>query len=348
MSESNATEWSPSIFVLGHPLIDLAVYTNGEALLQKYDLRPNNGIHAEERHMPIYEEIVKDYNVVYIAGGTANVAQAAAYVMAPGSVFYTGCVGDDDLKEQLSAANARAGVLEICDVRKGEKTGACAVIITGHHRSLVTTLRAAKQFDRAWLNETRISRMIDSARVFYVEGYFLSHGVESLVALAKRSTDAGKTFALNISAPFVPQFYKPELDALLPLADIVICNQEEAAAWARAFGVPDDNTTAIARSLSTLPRVNASKPRIVVITQGSSSTILATSTETKVYPIQAVPDDLIVDTNGAGDAFAGGFLAGYAQNKSLAACIDAGHRMGALCVQSVGSQLKWPKTQRVG
>lgn len=48
--------------------------------------------------------------------------------------MYTGCVGDDNLAEQLKAANAREGLDEVYQVKKGEKTGACAVIITGHHR----------------------------------------------------------------------------------------------------------------------------------------------------------------------------------------------------------------------
>lgn len=49
-------------------------------------------------------------------------------------MVYTGCVGDDDLAEQLKAANTREGLDDVYYVKKGEKTGACAVVITGHHR----------------------------------------------------------------------------------------------------------------------------------------------------------------------------------------------------------------------
>ena len=56
------------------------------------------------------------------------------YVLPPDSVVYTGCVGDDDLAEELRKANAREGVTDAYLVKKGEKTGACAVVITGHHR----------------------------------------------------------------------------------------------------------------------------------------------------------------------------------------------------------------------
>lgn len=56
------------------------------------------------------------------------------YVLPPGSVVYSGCVGDDDLAEQLKAANAREGLDQVYYVKKDERTGACAVVITGHDR----------------------------------------------------------------------------------------------------------------------------------------------------------------------------------------------------------------------
>lgn len=48
--------------------------------------------------------------------------------------MYAGCVGDDELAQQLRAANKREGLAEAYLVKKGEQTGACAVVITGHHR----------------------------------------------------------------------------------------------------------------------------------------------------------------------------------------------------------------------
>lgn len=56
------------------------------------------------------------------------------YVLPPKSVVYAGAVGEDHLAEQLREANKREGLDDVYLVRKGEKTGACAVVITGHHR----------------------------------------------------------------------------------------------------------------------------------------------------------------------------------------------------------------------
>ena len=52
-------------------------------------------------------------------------------------MVYTGCVGNDDLAEQLKAANKREGLDEVYYVNEKEKTGACAVVITGHHRYVI-------------------------------------------------------------------------------------------------------------------------------------------------------------------------------------------------------------------
>ncbi|KAF8652882.1 hypothetical protein AX16_004103, partial [Volvariella volvacea WC 439] len=69
---------SYSLFCMGNPLLDIQV-TNGEELLKKYDLKANDAILAEEKHAPIYDEIVREHKVTYVAGGAAqNAARGAA------------------------------------------------------------------------------------------------------------------------------------------------------------------------------------------------------------------------------------------------------------------------------
>ncbi|KAF8499248.1 Ribokinase-like protein [Russula emetica] len=338
---------SYALFCMGNPLLDIQV-RNGEELLKKYNLNANDAILADEKHSPIYDEIVKEHQVVYVAGGAAqNAARGAAYVLPPNSVVYTGSVGDDDLAEQLKAANKREGLAEAYLVKKGEQTGACAVVITGHHRSLVTTLRAAENFDNAHLSTPEVARLIDGAKYFYVEGYFLTHGLESTLEVAKKASDAGKVFALNLSAPFIPQFFKVQLEQVFPYCDFVIGNESEAAVWASAAGLANkDDIPAIAKSIATLPKANPSRPRTVVITQGSNSTVLVSATDPDkptTFPVDRLTDEQIVDTNGAGDAFAGGFLGALVAGKSVDKAVLAGHTMGAMCVQLVGPQYPWPK-----
>jgi adenosine kinase len=334
---------------MGNPLLDMQV-VNGEDLLQKYDLKANDAILADAKHHPLYDEIVKDYKITYVAGGAAqNSARGAAYVLPPHSVVYAGCVGEDDLAEQLKAANRREGLDEVYMVKKGEKTGACAVIITGHHRSLVTTLRAAEKFELSHLSSPAVAPLIEAANHYYVEGYFLTHGTLSVLELGKKSSEASKTFTLNFSAPFLVQYFNSQLQQVLPYCDIVIGNESEAEAWASAKGFADTkDLPAIAKAIALLPKTNPSRPRIVIITHGAEPTTLVTTEEPekpKIYPVEKLEASQIVDTNGAGDAFAGGFVGAYVLGKSLDECVLAGHKLAAICVQQVGPQYKWPKVK---
>ncbi|KAJ7597916.1 Ribokinase-like protein [Mycena floridula] len=338
-----------SLFCMGNPLLDVQV-TNGEALLTKYDLKANDAILAEAKHQPIYDEIVKDYKVTYVAGGAAqNAARGAAYVLPPNSVVYTGCVGDDALAEQLKAANKREGLDEVYQVLKGGKTGACAVVITGHHRSLVTDLQCAEKFDQAHLSSPQVAPLIEEAKVFYIEGYFLTHGTASALELSQKASTAGKVFVMNFSAPFIPQFFNEQVQKIIPHCDVIIANESEGEAWASANGIPNPkDLAAVAKAIAILPKSNPSRPRVVILTCGAESTVVVSSDkpdDAKTYPVVALSNAEIIDTNGAGDAFAGGFLGAHVAGKTLDECIEAGHKLGRMCVQQVGPQYQWPKIQ---
>lgn len=144
---------------------------------------------------------------------------------------------------------------------------------------------------------------------------------------------------MNFSAPFIPQFFSVQLQRVLPYCDIIIGNESEAEAWASANGLPEGgNLIEIAGVIAALPKSNPSRPRIVIFTQGADSTILVSSAEPdspKIFPVHALKDEDIVDTNAAGDAFAGGFLAAYVAGKNLDVCVETGHKLGAMCVTQV-------------
>jgi adenosine kinase len=199
-------------------------------------------------------------------------------------------------------------------------------------------LRAAEKFEQSHLSSPQVAPLIDAAKFFYVEGYFLTHGTAAALELSSKSSAAGKTFVLNLSAPFIPQFFGEQVNKIIPHTDVVIGNEAEAEAWATANGLSDPKDLAkVAKAIATLPKANT-KPRTVVFTQGALSTVAVTSDkpdEPKWYPVTALTDDQIVDTNGAGDAFAGGFVGALVAGKSLDESVEAGHKLGSMCVQLV-------------
>jgi adenosine kinase len=219
-------------------------------------------------------------------------------------------------------------------------------------RSLATTLRTAEKFDKSHLSSLEVAPLVDGAKVFYVEGYFLTHGIESALEVAQRSQAAGKVsytplhrlltarlrmcqvFALNLSVPFIPQFFKANVVNLLPYCDIVIGNESEAAAWASVMDIQDmGNIPLIAKSLAMFVKATDARPCIVVITHGASPTVVVTGDapdSPKSFPVTLLSDAQIIDTNGAGDAFAGGFLGAFVAGKGLDECVLTGHQLAAL------------------
>ncbi|KAJ3836253.1 Ribokinase-like protein [Lentinula raphanica] len=343
-----------TIFCVGHPLIDMQV-RQAEDLITKYNLKANDAILAGAEHEPIYEELVRERQVVYVAGGAAqNTARGAAYVLTkPHSVAFAGCVGDDDLAEQLRAANQREGVIDAYQVKKGQKTGACAVLISdGHHRSLVTTLRVAKDLDEGHLWSPTVAPLITSSKVIYLEGYLFTHRPEVSIRLGKKVSEMGKILVVNLSAPYIPRLYSAQIQEIMPYCDIIISNEAEAEAWAVSNNHAEPtNMSLVAKAIALHPKANPTPPRIVIITHGAHSTTVVCADKPdrpKIYPVPSLKEEEIVDTNAAGDAFAGGFLGAYVLEKSLDECVGTGHRLAAMCIGQEGPQYKWPNTRSEG
>jgi adenosine kinase len=273
---------------------------------------------ADEKHQALYPELVSQYPVQYIAGGAGqNSIRVAQWILQiPGSTAYFGAVGTDAYGETLERCATEDGVLVSYQKNADAPTGTCAVLINGGERSLVANLGAANTFSHAHLETAEAKEIIARAKIFYVTGFFLTVSVESILTLAKHSVDEGKTFAINLSAPF-------------------LIDESEAAAYGAKKGYGTDIAT-IALKLAAQPKACGTRPRIVVFTQGSESTIVATQGEVTVYPVEPLARALLVDTNGAGDAFVGGFLAQLVLGKPLAESVRAGHFAARTIIQHSG------------
>lgn len=141
------------------------------------------------------------------------------YVLPPNSTAYLGCVGADALADQLRAANEKEGLQSAYQVVEDKPTGACAVVITDHNRcaplspppppqlvlssrpeadtsrcnsSLCTNLAAAEAFSVSHLDKPEIKDLIERAQNFYLGGFFLTHGLESALVLAKHAAEKNK------------------------------------------------------------------------------------------------------------------------------------------------------------
>merc|ERR1711862_839089 len=115
----------------------------------------------------------------------------------------------------------------------------------------------------------------------------------------------------------------------LPSVDYLFGNETEARAYAEAVEF-------IATRLSLVPGAGNKPPRKVVITQGCDPTVVAIKGHVTKYPVITLPKEKLVDTNGAGDSFVGGFLAALAKGKDMEACCKAGAYAASVIIQHSG------------
>ncbi|KAK8124912.1 adenosine kinase [Apiospora kogelbergensis] len=336
-----------ALLCLENPLLDIQAQGN-EALLEKYGLKANDAILAEEKHKALYEDLLTNYDAKLIAGGAAqNTARGAQYILPANSVVYLGGAGDDKYAAILHDAVKAAGLRVEYRVDPKEPTGRCGAIITGHNRSLCTDLGAANHYDLEHLKRDDIWKLVKNADFYYVGGFHFTVCPPAIMTLGEEAAANNKVFMVNMSAPFIAQFFKDPLDESAKYWDYLICNESEAEAYATSHELsckPTD-VAAIAQHIADLPKANEKRKRTVVITQGTEPTIIATQGESKVqsFPVHAIEKEKITDTNGAGDAFAGGFVAGLVKGESLQKSVDMGQWLASLSIQELGPSYPHPK-----
>lgn len=329
-----------ALFGACNPLLDISANVKPE-LLEKYKLKANAAILADDTHLELYKDLERDYakEIEYIPGGSGqNALRCASWILnQPNVATFVGCVGKDETANIMSEKSKEVGLNSVYQVDEKTPTGKCAVLITGNERSLVAYLAAANNFTEAHFDDAANWSLVEKAQVFYVTGFFFSVSPPSIMKLAQHAFENKRTFSINLSAPFICQFFKDPLMAAMPFVDILFGNEDEAQTFSEhCLGTKSTDIKAIAKAIAAMPKKGDTK-RIVIITQGSDPVIFVKSDEElKEFPIKPIEKSKIIDTNGAGDAFVGGFLSQFIQGKDIAKCIDCGTWVSGLVIQRSG------------
>jgi adenosine kinase len=236
----------------------------------------------------------------------------------------------------MKAAAEKDGVNVSYMVDSSTATGTCAVCIVDKERSLVANLSAANNYKVDHLKKEENMALLEKAKVVYSAGFFITVCPDAIALASKHCNEKGKTYCMNLSAPFIMEVppFKECLKKTMPYIDILFGNETEAATYAKTEGWSETDIPSIAAKLSKLPKEG--KPRTVVITQGASPTIIAVDGELREYPIIKLPKSKLKDTNGAGDAYVGGFLYGLVQDKDMDYCTKAAAYAASVIVQRSG------------
>ncbi|KAK7115892.1 uncharacterized protein [Littorina saxatilis] len=322
---------------LGNPLLDITVYTNA-SFLQRYDLEPNNAIIATEKHQEMFHDMVENMEPAYLAGGaTQNSIRVAQWLLQrQHATTFFGGVGDDKFRHILEDKAAEVGVKVIYQVHAGERTGVCGAIITGEDRSLVSELGAAELFTEDFLHQADNWSYVEKAQFYYIGGFVLPVSPQAVMSVARHCNRHRKTLVMNLHATFLATHFVDRSLGLMQYIDILFGNGDEAAEYSKQAGFQTDDIKEMALKTAALPKVNNERPRIVVFTRGKQSTIIAMDGKIHEIPVEPIDPSLIVDTNGCGDSFVGGFLSQLAQGRSVDDCVRCGSYAAKVVIQNYG------------
>ncbi|MES1920528.1 hypothetical protein MHBO_002191, partial [Bonamia ostreae] len=245
-------------------------------------------------------------SVKFVAGGsTLNSVRVCQWVLGKShknGTSFIGCIGKDKNGQILKEYSEKDGVRTYFEEDETAPTGVCGVGILDKERTLFTRLAAANNFSVDFLDRKEVKKEYQLADVIYISGYFLTVSIESIILIAEHSSKNNKILAVNISAEFIAQIYKAELEKVLKYADFVFMNEQEAASYAKyVAGNNKLSLQEVAKKIATLPKVNQTE-RTVIITRGSQSTLVNCGGDIFAnVKVDHIEEDKIVDVNGAGD-----------------------------------------------
>ena len=253
------------------------------------------------------------------ASGGSAANTVAGIAALGGQCGFIGQLADDQLG-QVFAHDIRAmGVAFNTPARAGEPTTArCLIFVTPDGQRTMNTFLGASQFlPAAALDHDLIA---DSA-ILYLEGYLWDpeEPRAAMRAAIDTARAAGRRVAFTLSDVFCISRHRADFLALMAdgLIDILFANEAEILSLMET----DDVEAAVARAAAQVP--------LLVVTRSEKGAMAIAGTTRAEVP--AEPIDAIVDTTGAGDLFAAGFLHGQAQGLGL----EASLRMGAICAAEI-------------
>jgi sugar/nucleoside kinase (ribokinase family) len=274
------------------------------------------------------DEIYAHMNPATEASGGSAANTAAGIASFGGRSAYIGRVADDTFGKVFTHDLRAGGVhFDAPVAHGGAPTGRCLVIITPDaQRTMCTFLGAGAELDPAYVDEA----VVESAAVTYLEGYIWDQpaakdAVRKAAAVARR---AGRRVSLTLSDPFCVERHRDEFLQLVEHdVDILFANEHEITMLYDVDTFDD-----------ALHHVRG-HCEVAALTRGALGSVIVAGDD--VHVIDPVPVD-VVDTTGAGDSYAAGFLYGFTHDLDLQTCGRLASLAAAEVISHIGPRSAVP------
>ena len=319
------TETRFDVVGIGNAIVDVLTNAEDEFLNTHGMIKGSMALIDSETADLIYGKMNP---AVECSGGSAA-NTIAGLASLGGSGAFIGKVADDQLGEIFSHDIRAQGVTFntalICD---GPSTGRCLIMVTPDaQRTMQTFLGASADLGPEDIDE----EVITAAKVTYLEGYLWDppRAKEAFIKASIIAHEAGRTVSLSLSDPFCVDRHREEFLSLVDdYVDVLFANEEEIMSLYQR-----DNFDAALQDVR-------NHCRIAALTRGDKGSVVVSRDE--IHILDAEPVDKVIDTTGAGDAFAAGFLHGLTREMPLDVCGRIGGIASAEIISHFGARPETP------
>lgn len=294
-------EATHDIVAIGNALLDVIAEVSEEFITANGLARGAMTLIDAERAETLYAAMPP---ALEMSGGSAA-NTVAGFCSLGGRAAYIGKVADDQIGRVFRHDMKASGVTY--DVRpstSGAPTGRCLVAVTPDaQRTMCTFLGAGVELAPDDVD----ADLIASAKVTFLEGYLWDppEAKAAFLKAARISHEAGRKVSLTLSDDFCVDRYREEFrDLVEHHVDILFANESEIMSLYQVDSFEE-----------TLDKLRG-RCEIAALTRSAKGSVILSGQE--IHVIEAAPVDRIVDTTGAGDLYAAGFLFGYTQGLGLA------------------------------
>ena len=339
----------------GSPLMDCISDVSKEFIINN-KIELNSTIHRKLSEIKFLNEFLKN-EIKYIPGGCQfNAMRVFNWMLEKDKtdiIGFLGSVGSQDPYGKVyQNLLLRENIVPIFETIENETTGLCMVICYNRDRAHITDLGASISIsndfvDRNWYK-------FKNVELIYTELFILKTKKEICFKLAELGLRNETFYGFNLPSEYFLVNYKNDISKLCEYADIIFANEQEALLFCEALNIypnKNENKNELIKDLAfhlckNIPKKNKNKKRIVVVTSGPNPASCCQYDHKKqkeifsgIFSVKDVPAENIIDTNGAGDAFAGGFLSQFVKGKSLVECMKAGHWAASIIIQKRGCDI---------
>jgi len=306
---------------IGNAIVDVITHADDDFLKVEGLEKGAMTIVEAKQLIALYDRIKP--TVECSGGSAANTIAGLASLGGRGA--FIGKVRDDHLGDIFRHDIRATGVtFDTPPATTGPQTATSLILVSPDaQRTMQTFLGACVGLGSDDIDEDAIT----AAEVTYLEGYLWDppEAKKACIKAAEIAHAAGREVSLSLSDPFCVDRHRADfLDLARNRVDILFANEEEI----KSLYQVDDFDQAL--------QVVQEHSRVAALTRGEKGSVIVLGDE--IYVVNADPVDCVVDTTGAGDAFAAGFLFGLTNGANLAAAARIGNVAAAEVISKLGAR----------